>query len=91
MLEVMRYTECPIDGNSNLQLDPRYRKDSSMTVTELQVLQESHNLERLEGLSGYHKLENVPSLMVKQEILNFWTRPTFPWNLNCEWDGLMTR
>ena len=92
LLELQRDQTCPVDINNGFETDPRYTQlNASLWQTnEYLVQQESQVLYMLEAQPSFFTYVPNPSLK-KQVVLTAWTRAQMSWNIECEWDGSMSR
>ena len=76
---------------SGLYHDPRYSshgatiENPDFQLTELQVLEENGVYEILKSLPSFDKVVDVDAK--RKRKLQFNTRNTIPWKLECEWRG----
>ena len=92
-LELNRAESCPLEKSTGLYVDPRYTSYDAMTgdITELnlfeqEVLVDNGVDEMIKSLPSTFQL--VDTARKSRRRLQFNTRNTIPWKLECERKGL---
>ena len=90
--ELEQNVDCPVEINSGLRLDPRYTGlDQSQFSTNMLAVEKASSVNSMLTLQPDYGLY-VPQNSLKSSVLYYgWTRQTFKWDIQCEWDGTMSR
>lgn len=76
-------TGCSTDSQTNIQLDPRFKKIEGFSITEYDLYVNNGILIRLKAVPGY---DNAYIEDKKQTTYELYTRPTLQYALKCDKD-----
>lgn len=89
----MQQQQCEPEINSGLLYDPNFQQSASGAFSTNEYLVQRDSNVYYITLSEPDYILYSPSAQTNKENvkLYFWQRATFYWDVQCEWDGTMTR
>ena len=89
--EVNKYHGCPLEANSNEYFDQSYKGGDTLPFQRSEWEIQKHPMNRVADLlytsSGYSYSAGDYEGAKRGFNYYFWTRPTIPWDLSCEFQG----